>query len=712
VKYNDEELLSLLAEERRRSIGFGQGDGGELQEARIKALEYRKGVMTDVPSLKGRSGAVDMTIADAVETALPDLVEIFVAGDDVATFNPVGEGDEEAAREETEFVNHVVFEQNPGTVLIYSSIKDALLERLGILHWWYEDDEKETTREGLDEVQAGILQTENAQSKPWAKTEIEPQDDQTFSLKMTELHGKVMIRAVPPDDFSVASDTVILADTTYCVMRARPRVQDLIARGIKAKDARGLSQYSGTNDAVNLARDESGESRYASSDSDSDLRVVEVRSHYIRLDSEGKGKLSIWNVVTDDQEKIILHKEQVSHIPFGPLTPYLIPHRLIGESVADKLFEIQRIKTALLRMWLDSGYFALNQRMEVDMSAANEFTISDLLRNEVGVPVRAARAGAVTPISAGALGFDPPMALEYASTMAEGRTGIVRNAQGLNPDTLHDTARGAAALMTMAQKRLRLIARLFAEMGIKDMFLGVHQLLRECYGSGHAPPMAKLGSGWKPIKPNEWPERNAMTVHVGVGSAGKEHELVIATQRLEMMQTMVTEQGGTQGPLVDAQNIHAALKDWERAAGSKKGDAYWSDPATAPPQPPKPDPEMAKVQGQLQVEQAKVQAQTQGDAQRAQASLALDQQKHQAQMAADAEQGQQKLQLQREQMQMEGQLKQEQAAAELQMRREIAAQELELKREVALLQAHQTHEHNMAKVTASVQKPEVGGEPG
>src|SRR5205807_4251155 len=98
----------------------------------------------------------------------------------------------------------------------------------------------------------------------------------------------------------------------------------------------------------------------------------------------------------------------------------------------------------------------------------NESTIGDLLRNEPGVPIRSRTGDAIRPVTAGALGFDAFGALEYFSTVAESRTGIVRNAQGLNPDTLHDTAKGAIALMGNAQQRERLIARIYAETGNKD----------------------------------------------------------------------------------------------------------------------------------------------------------------------------------------------------------------------------------------------------
>jgi hypothetical protein len=395
----------------------------------------------------------------------------------------------------------------------------------------------------------------------------------------------------------------------------------------------------------------------------------------------------------------------------------MVPHRFYGESVADKLYEVQRIKTVLLRMLLDSGYFALNQRNYVDMTKANEFTIPDLLANEPGRPVRGNGEMAVTPLSAGALSFDVFNAMEFASTLAEQRSGIVRNAQGLNPDTLHDTAQGAIQLIMAAQKRIRLIARIFAETGVKDLFLGVHDMLRRGYsdapeGKSYSPAQAKLGNQWKAIDPSQWPERQALTVHVGIGSAGREHDMMIATQRLNLMQPLVQLQGGANGPFIDPTNVHNALGAWERAAGSKNPDLYWSDPAQAPPQPPKPDPEMAKVQADMQLRQGQAQADAALAQQKAQSDAALQAQKHQDSMAAAEAQAQREHEQKLAQIQTEGALRRWQIEQELQLKRETLAAELEMKRELGLLQAHSQHQVGMAKVDASAKPPEPGGEPG
>jgi hypothetical protein len=476
----DEELLAIVKAERVRSIGFDHDE--TLHSERERALNYRKGIMPDVPSLPNRSAAVSTDVADAVETVLPDLIEIFTGGDDVAAFLPTPKSvdpaaikaAEQQAQQETDYVNHVVFEENPGFMILYAMFKDALEVKTGVVKWWWEDaDEVEPEQfEGktVVELQLAIQNGGKLVSDP-TPSKYDDDDDQPaeptydFALENEQDDGRVCIEAVAPEDFTVSPDTIRLKDAPYCAHRSRPRAQDLIARGIDPELVDQLGAYDAdADDSIKQARDTAGEhDNPETNDATRALRQVEVIEHYIRINEGDKPK--IWRVLTGKNEALLLDKEEVSEIQFAAITPYVITHRFYGESVADKLMEVQKIKTVLTRMQLDSGYFALNQRNEVDMSGANEFTISDLLRNEPAMPVRVNRQGTVTPLQAGALQFDVMGALEHWSTVAEQRTGVVRNAQGLNPDTLHDTAKGAIALMAAAQKRVRMIARVFAEGG-------------------------------------------------------------------------------------------------------------------------------------------------------------------------------------------------------------------------------------------------------
>jgi hypothetical protein len=226
-------------------------------------------------------------------------------------------------------------------------------------------------------------------------------------------------------------------------------------------------------------------------------------------------------------------------------------------------------------------------------------------------------------VSSGALAFDAFGALEYFSTVAECRTGIVRNAQGLNPDTLHDSATGAMALMSAAQKRVRLIARIFAESGIKDLFLGVHALIRE---NCSAARFVRLNGAWTPIDPSNWAERNEMTIEVGLGASGRTHDLAMGTQASQILQQIVAGQGGAQGPIVTPANVYAMARYIFGKLGIKAPERFLTDPSdpNAPKPPaPQPPPELLKVQLEHQRESQKNAADVQNRAREIDTNAAL-----------------------------------------------------------------------------------------
>jgi len=642
LRYSDAQLLRIVDDECRRSVGFGEGDTGELARVRIRAQEYRQGRINDLPVMRGRSAAVDSTLSDAVDSLMPDVMEVFFGGDDVVTFQAEGAADEAQAREETQAVTHVVFQQNDAFRAFHDAVQDALLNRTGLFHWWWEEDEKPLgSAEAGSPEEAAAVAALAALGRPWTRAQTAAREDGSVAVSFSELRGRVCFKAVPSEDFTVAADAVSLRDAAYCALRDRPRVQDLIARGVAPRLARGLPHATSRNDAMASARDEAGENDRSGESGIDDLRIVEVRTHYLRIDADGDGDVEVWRIETDAEQTTLLQKERVSQIPFGALTPYLSAHRFYGESLADKLFEVMRIKTVLLRMLLDSGYFALNQRMEVSEDQASEFTIADLLNNAPNVPVRSKTGAAVRPISAGGLGFDVFSAMEFMATVAEQRSGVVRNAQGLNPDTLHETAAGAMQLISAAQKRVRMICRVFAETGVKDLFLGVHQMLREQFTPDHAPAQMKLGQAWRQVRPNAWPEREALSVHVGVGSSERDRNLGVQAQALALTEKVVGMQGGIEGPFVTAQNVYNRLRAFSRAVGEKSPELYWSDPAQAPA-PPVEHPDNG-----AQLEAAKIAAKAQGDRARAAAEVQLARERLAAELALKREELSGKLALER-----------------------------------------------------------------
>lgn len=705
VQYDAEELKYVLRAERQQSVGFDFDE--ELNGAREKALNYYKGLMEDMPSLPNRSGVVSTDVADAIEQALPDLIDIFLAGEDGLTFEATGAEDEKAAKQETDYVRHVIFQQNRGFRLLYTGFKDALLLRTGIWKYYWDGEpefqeyETKCTEGQLQEMEAMGLEVVGIEPlQTMLMTEMGPQPGFQVTARKMVRNGRVCIGNVAPEDFTVSSDTVELCDTPYCAARMRVRVQDLLRDGYDPEKVATLrADETSGSEVVGRARDLAFENDDLELHNAAveDLRIVEVIEHYIRLDLEGTGQTQIWRIVTGNNEECILEIEKRSRIEFAAITPYPQPHRFYGLSLADKQMEIQKTKTALHRMLLDSGYFAQNQRPEVDMSKALPETIPALIDNQPGRPVPVRQAGAINPIVTAPVSFDILSALEYMNTVAEQRSGVTRNAQGLNPDTLHDTKGGAQILMNAAQKRMRLMARQFAETGIRDLFLGVHDLLRS---NATMADTIRLRNEWVQIEPSSWSRRKDVTIDIGIGSGGREEKLMKFSAFSDRISQIVEVQGGLGGPIVTTENIYALAEAFGGALDIKGVERFVTDPKQAPPQEEGPDPEAMKAQAEMQMAQAKLQMQQQ----EAQQRMQIDQQRAEFDAQLQAAKVQADQQAQREKAQLEAQLAREKAQFEAQMARERMQFEAQLAVERMQIEAKLKADANV--MSASVKMSE------
>ena len=674
--------LALVADEFARAVGRSTD---ELNAQREKALQYIKGVMDDVPSLPGRSSACSTDVSDAIEMALPDLIEIFT-GEDIATFRPVGPEDVEAAQQETDYVKHVFFEENPGFLNLYSAIKDALSIKTGVFKVFgeeYEEPEEEFEGQSLDQLASAV---QKHGDRVYLKSDLGDMTDPEMTVDFcirAKKKWRARVMAVPPEDFGVSKDTVLLSESPYCFHKTRLRAYELKRRGIDAAKVDALPAYGVIDNQVKQARDRTDQ-EVDDRGGLGDHRIVEVIEHYI------DGEDGRYRLLTDGSALTLLEEDEHPTVPFSAITPYIVPHQFIGESVADRLIEIQKINTVLTRMTLDSGYFALNQRMYVNMDKANDWTIADLLRNEPNVPVRGKGDNAIVPLTSGGLSFDTLSAIEHFSVAGEKRTGIVRNSQGLNPDTLHDTARGAMALMSESQKRVRLIASILAHTGIKDVFLLLHRLLRQ---NATQAETVRLRGKWVDIDPSSWANRQDMTIEVGVGSAGKDAEMARLQAGMVTMQEIIGMQGGVEGPLVKLDNIYAYLKRYfEKGLDFKSAEPFLTDPAEQseePQAPPPPDPAVLEAQAKLQMAQQEAMAKQEMVQQQAFADMELAKVKAQAEVETARAIAQERAALARAEAEERALLKRQENAEAMQMKREMAAFDLQHKRDIAEVELHQ-----------------------
>lgn len=615
AKITDRDLSAMLAAENADALGAKSASGSStLSSEREDALSYYMGEMDDMPSVEGRSKAVSTDVFDTIESMLPDLVEVFTGGEEVVRFKPVGPEDVQAAEQETQYVNHVFMEKNDGFLVLYSFFKDALLSKNGVAKVYWDETEE-------DEQQTFLDQPEDVFALVSTKPDVEitehseHQDDygQTlhdFTVRTKKSYGCCKVEPVPPEEFGVARDTRTLRKARYCFHRVKRYQADLIAEGYDPEQIRKLPTYGENQSSEESARDTVDEGAFSGGDSglNTAMRPIDITEHYIRMDYDGKGA-RLYRVTTGgDSFQVLRHKEQpavvpINRIPFAAITPIIVTHRWQGRSVADLVMEIQRIKTALLRALLDNAYLAVNPITEVSEENASATTIDDLLVRRPGGLVRSKRPGGVQIIEHPGVGDDVFPLMEYQDSVREWRTGVTRQGAGLDADALNNqSATAANQLHNAAKAKLKLIARIFAETGVKDLFWIMHATIRE---NASQQDTFQVSNNWITVDPRTWKTRNDMTADVGLGTGSKQeqlvgHQMVMNVQK-ELMLAGLTN-------MVSPQNLWNSCKKLVRLLGEKAADQYFTDPSTQPPPEPKPDPEMVKIQGQLEIEKIQAQA--------------------------------------------------------------------------------------------------------
>lgn len=694
-------LKALLQAEKADALGTNTAS--ELVKQRTKAMDYYLGDMSeDMPAPKDRSQAVSTDVADTVEGLMPSLMEVFASSDDTVEFEPVGPEDEEGAKQETDYTGHVFWQKNPGFTVLYSYIKDALLQKVGIVKVYWDKGEKEEEESYLDlpeEVYAAIVAT--AEEAGFEVSEHTENEDGTHDLTLRRVkpYGCARVENVPPEEFGITRRAKSIREADYAYHETKASESSLIERGYDAEQVKRLQTAGESKNEEDLARDTVEDDQANGANINDATRLITVTEHYIKCDYDKSGKARLWRVTTggDDAEVLIRDGkpdvEKVPFMPFAAMTPVIMPHRFFGRSVADLVMDIQRIKTALTRGYLDQLYLTINPPVEMSESHAGEKTLDDLLTNRPGKIVRVKTPGGLVYHRPSSQGAEVLPAIEYFDATREWRTGVTRQGQGIDAKALsNQSATAASQMFTMAQARMRLIARIFAETGIKDLFLLLHATIRM---NDRQENTVRLRNQWVPVNPRNWKTRDDMTVQVGI-SGSKEQQLMFLMNLLGLQEKALAAGIGLAKP----GNVYNALKKIVELAGLKSVEPYFTDPEATDPntgQPLNPpqqrqDPKMAEAQAKLQIEQQKFQMDAQMGQQKAQADMQLEQMRHEGEMS-----------LKREQLQMEMALKREQLQAELLLKREQMAAEIQLKRQMGVMNA---------QVSVATSGVSMGGVPG
>lgn len=618
TKMTEDELVAHLNNEIESSTG---NFNTELSAQREENMEYYLGEKFG-NEIDGRSEIVTTDVRDTIEYIMPSLMRIFTTHNNIAEFEPQGPEDVEMAQQATDYVNYVFNKQNNGFKVLYDAFKDALISKTGIIkHFWEEREEIKTdTYENLTEVEYQsvlandemeiIELSKNIQEKAQTDdfgTLISPEiASYDLKVKCTKKYGQVKVISVPPEEFLVSRRASSLENASFVCHRVKKSVSDLILEGYPKSLLDDIPTYTQNNAEYNEER----QARY-SYDEDSTpadegkgpSRKVWIDECYSYIDYNNDGIAELRKITLGGHT--ILDNVEIDSIPFSTICPLPIPHKFHGMSVADTVKDIQLIKSTIVRNILDNMYLTNNARYAV---LAGQVELDDLLSSRPGGIVRMRSPNAVTPLPTPQMSGDAFRMVQYLDQVREERSGVSKMTQGLNPDVLnsHVTTGAVAAVTESSMQRIELIARIFAETGIKDLFRNIYQLIQRYEDRKK---VFYLNNKFVPIDVSRWRDNLNCTVNVGVGSGSQQTKMQTMSGIMTIIQGLI--QNGGMNTMVTPQNIYNAVSEFITQSGYKNPDMFVANPANMPPpQPPQPTVEekIANQKAQIELEKLKLEA--------------------------------------------------------------------------------------------------------
>lgn len=596
-------LLSVCSYELEHTT-----DDHDLEAVREAALEAYDGVPKDIKP--GRSRFVSTDLADVVEWILPPIMKALAGSESCVSFDPVGEEDQEQAQQETDYCHHVLMKQNRGWTVIYSMVKDALLQKNGPakVYWDESTHKKQDTFTSLtvpqlqqilnptDGTEIRVLeQNRRVEKVPLdamlaAATGVPldtlaPMEVFDVSIEKVQVRGRCTVESMPPEELRISRDAtgISLMNVRFVAHECRKTVSDLVQMGFPYELVVSIPDYDDISDSERQNRRFPAEhDDFVASNPESSTRAKRVYECYPLVDIDDDGVAERLKVYIAGNKAVsgtraggttgyvFLGWERVDGVTMVAVTPIMKTHRFHGTSIFDRMIQIQEQKTDLWRQIHDNIAFQNNGRHAV---VANQVNLNDLLVSRPGGIVRQKAPGMIEPLKTPPLGSEVFTVLEYLDKQRADRTGVSPESmfQGLNIST--ETAHGIERLMSAREELVGLIIRLMAETGLRDLY----QLIRECLIKYEKKSrLVELRGKWVEMNPGEWSERYDTTVRVGTGPG----DIAAKKQSLENLWIKQQELKEKESILVNERREYKILTELVTYSDLGNPDLYVVDPGS------------------------------------------------------------------------------------------------------------------------------------
>lgn len=630
---SEEELQGIVGSALDDAVDFIDNT---ISPLRATSIDYYQGKPFGNEE-DGRSQVISLDVHDTIADILPSLMRIFFSSENVVEFVPFGKEDVKLAEQATDYINRIVLQQdNDGFPIFYNAFKDALLCKNGILKYYWDttyhaeyyeysriSDNELAVLEADDEVEVTEVISYPDPAFPKAEAVVETEEQveevipelmqqsmmtpQLHDVKVTRKkeHGCVRVESVPPEEFLIDRDATSMEDA-YCIAHRRYlTVSDLVEMGYDYDEVQKFATPYETqldDNAEYQARNTYSDAGINPVEDDANLKVQYVEA-YMKIDMTGDGIAELRRLCCVGDNYEIKKNLKCDQIPFVSFCPDPEPHTFFGLSIADITEDIQKVKSMVMRSMLDSLALSVHPRVAVVEGQAN---IEDVMNTEVGGIIRQRNAGAVQPFNMPFVGKDCFPMLNYLDEVKENRTGISKASMGLDPDALQSsTASAVNATIQGGQQHIELIARIFAETGMKPLFKGIYELLARHQDKERT---VRLRNEWIPIDPRVWQTGMDCVVNVGLGNGTAQERMQylgqIASKQEQILQTL-----GASNPLVEMTQYRNTMAKMVELAGFKDASMFFKEvPEMTPEQRQammQKKPDVSEQLIQVQIEEIK-----------------------------------------------------------------------------------------------------------
>jgi len=636
AKQYKEEEIKAISEKESKSIDLVGVIKSEMDDAkdfihqvgaeRAESTEYYLGNEPEGTSSL-QSEFVSTDVRESILFMLPSIMRTFFGTKKIVEFVPKGPEDIQLAEQQTDYINYIIQQKNPGFQVLYDVFKDALVRKTGFVKVFWDDSVTATTHEytnldpqsyqalildkNVEIVKESITNETIITFDPISQQEVTQEVPASYDLTIRRLKPKdqVCIESIPPEEVLISRHARDIESASYVAHRMIKSVSDLVAMGYDQEEIEQYAGYGGS--ALDPESYEEQEARNPFDNmvypdrNDAGGKDVLYVEHYLFYDYDGDGIDERVRVCTAGNGLEILNVEQWDELPICMFCPDPEPHTAIGSCPADYLKPIQSAKSQIMRDTLDSLGHSIFPRMGIVEGQVN---IDDVLNTDIGQPIRMRAPGMVQPFAVPFVGKEAFPVLGYLDEAKENRTGVSKASAGLNADALQSsTSTAVSATMSGAQGRVELICRHFAEGGLKTMFKTVNSLVIK---HQNAQDVFRLNGKFIPVDPRYWDNDKDLVVNVAISKSSDEEKFQVLAQ-LSQKQEQIMQTLGPQNPLVSMQQYANTLTRMIEMAGFQDAQSFINtEVPPMPPQsqePPKPDP--AEMLAQAEAMKAQVSAQ-------------------------------------------------------------------------------------------------------